>query len=69
MISKNEHHHVRATQERERAAKSDDVAVRSAHLELARLHDLAERQALDEYGEAGTPISAVVIAKPFDWRH
>ena len=48
MNSSNEHHHVRAAQEREWAAKSDDVAVRSAHLQLARLHDLAEQQIDDE---------------------
>lgn len=48
MNSSNEHHHVRTAQEREWAAKSDDVAVRSAHLELARLHDLAEERIDDE---------------------
>ena len=69
MISENEHHHLRAMQERERAAESHDVAVRSAHLELARLHDLAERQASDEFRGAGTLVSAVVAAKPFNRQH
>ena len=69
MISKNEHHHARAMQERERAAKSDDVAVRRVHLELARLHDLAEKQALHEFSNAGIPISVAEAAKPFIGRH
>ena len=54
MISKIEHHHARALQERERAARSDDVAVRRVHLDLARLHDLAAEQALHEIGVAAS---------------
>ena len=69
MISKNEYHRARAMQKRKRAAKSADVAVRRVHLELARLHDLAEKQALHEFGDAGMPISAAEAAKPFIGRH
>ena len=69
MISKNEHHHARAMEERERAAKSDDVAVRRVHLELARLHDLAEKQALHEFSDAGMLMSVADAGKPFIGRH
>ena len=69
MISKDEYHRARAMQERERAAKSADVAARRVHRELARLHDLAEKQALHEVGDAGMPISAADAAKPFIGRH
>ena len=63
MISKNEHHHVRATQERERAAKIDDVAVRSVHLELARLHAKAVERYIAE-GRKFSLIDSGIVGTP-----